>query len=443
MAALVIPRAANFAKFRHVTPVVSIFHQYEVRGNTTCTSIRHHSLSACTSRSFIRTGCARSPYLLAGWRAASTTTDPNTFVKLSGPTTPPQTSVEKENFVAEVTAESATDSIPALPDLPVLEPEALNALGEATLASIGLGGWTPVGFLQNCLEYLHVDCSLPWWGAIMTGTLIARLLMFPLVVKAQQNAAKMNNNLPQMQVLQMKMSEARQSGNQLDAARYGQELMVFMREKQISPFKNMLVPLAQAPIFISFFVGLRKMANAPVESFHTGGMLWFTDLTVCDPYYILPVITSVTLWATIELGTDTAKLSSQNMHLMKYVLRAMPVIIFPFTMNFPAAILCYWMSSNLISLVQVGILKIPAVRDYCKIERLITHDPNSLPRKEKGFVKGFKESWDNMKVTKEMEERARFNESQFQKYGEGPIPKTYKYDPTRQRNAVAAKKRDK
>jgi hypothetical protein len=44
-----------------------------------------------------------------------------------------------------------------------------------------------------------------------------------------------------------------------------------------------------------------------------------------------------------------------------------------------------------VSLVQVGVLKIPAVRDFCKIERLITHDPNSLPRKNKGFVKGFKE----------------------------------------------------
>lgn len=44
--------------------------------------------------------------------------------------------------------------------------------------------------------------------------------MIPLVVKAQQNAAKMNNNLPQMQVLQMKMSEARQSGNQLEGTNF-------------------------------------------------------------------------------------------------------------------------------------------------------------------------------------------------------------------------------
>jgi YidC/Oxa1 family membrane protein insertase len=46
------------------------------------------------------------------------------------------------------------------------------------------------------------------------------MLLVPLVVKAQQNAAKMNNNLPQMQVLQMKMSEARQSGNQLEGTQF-------------------------------------------------------------------------------------------------------------------------------------------------------------------------------------------------------------------------------
>jgi YidC/Oxa1 family membrane protein insertase len=48
-----------------------------------------------------------------------------------------------------------------------------------------------------------------------------------------------------------------------------------------------------------------------------------------------------------------------------------------------------------------------------------------------------------MKITKELEERQRFDEVQFQKSGQGPVPKTYKYDPTRQtRGAVAAKKRD-
>lgn len=44
-----------------------------------------------------------------------------------------------------------------------------NALGEQTLQSAGLGSFTPVGLLQNALEFMHVSCGLPWWGAIIAG----------------------------------------------------------------------------------------------------------------------------------------------------------------------------------------------------------------------------------------------------------------------------------
>lgn len=55
------------------------------------------------------------------------------------------------------------------------------------------------------------------------------------------------------------------------------------------------------PVFLSCFIGLRQMANLPVDSLRHGGMAWFTDLTLPDQYYLLPVITSLTLWATIEV----------------------------------------------------------------------------------------------------------------------------------------------
>lgn len=55
------------------------------------------------------------------------------------------------------------------------------------------------------------------------------------------------------------------------------------------------------PVFVSFFISLRQMANVPVDSLRDGGMWWFTDLTVPDQYFALPVITSLTLWATIEV----------------------------------------------------------------------------------------------------------------------------------------------
>ncbi|XP_055842083.1 mitochondrial inner membrane protein OXA1L [Episyrphus balteatus] len=323
--------------------------------------------------------------------------------------------------------------IPEPQSLSEVATQVLNAAGEPTFASLGLGGWSPVGMVQNCMEYLHIGLDVPWWAAIAIGTAVVRTLIFPLVIVSQRNAAKMNNHMPQLQVLQLKMTEARQTGDAIESARYAQEMMLFMKEKQLNPLKNMVVPLAQAPLFISFFMGLRAMANTPVESLRDGGLWWFTDLTIADPYFLLPAITSATLYLTIEIGTDSARLSAQNMHVMKYVLRALPVVIFPFTMNFPAAILCYWTCSNFISLGQVAILKIPAVREYFKIDKLITHRPENLPMKKKktGFVSGIKESWSNMKITRQIEERQQIDQIRFAKAGRGPLVKTFKYDPTK------------
>ncbi|XP_042213995.1 mitochondrial inner membrane protein OXA1L-like [Homarus americanus] len=344
-----------------------------------------------------------------------------------------------------ILASQAVESIAYIPPPPV-PPEAvgpaLNALGEPTFASLGLGGWGPVGIIQQCLEQLHVTADLPWWGAIAITTVIILTLIFPLVLMSQRNAAKMNNNMPQLQFLQMKMTEARNSGDQLNAARYGQEMMLFMKEKEISPLRNVIVPLAQAPIFISMFVGLRGMANLPLESFKDGGIFWFTDLTVCDPLYLLPIITSITMLATIELGTDGAKLNAQNMHLMKYVLRGIPILVFPFTLSFPAAVLCYWVSTNLFSLIQVGFLKIPSIRKYFKIDQLVTHKKESLPPK-KGMIEGFKESWRNMKISNEIADRQKYDEMRFSKAGMGPLVRTYKHDPTKRVINVQAKVKSK
>lgn len=255
-----------------------------------------------------------------------------------------------------------SDTLPRIPEAPpiptvdatdIVSGLATNA--EPAFETLGLGGHTPVGLVQSAMEYLHIVQDLPWWGVIICGTIFVRTLIFPLVIMAQRNAAKMGNNMPQLQVLQLKMSEARSTGNHLEAARMAQEMQIFMKEKDLSPFRSMLVPLAQAPVFISFFMGLRQMANAPVESMRDGGLFWFMDLTMPDQYFALPLITSATLYITILVGTDGAKLSQQGGQTLKYVLRALPIIIFPFTINFPGAILCYWACSNFISLLQVSV----------------------------------------------------------------------------------------
>lgn len=327
--------------------------------------------------------------------------------------------------------------VPAAPVPEVVDAGALVEHGEGTLQSMGLGGWAPSGMVQHCLDLLHSSTGLPWWATIALGTVVVKLLVFPAIIKGQKNSIHMNNNLPQMQVLQAKLSEARSCGNQMEAARYANELMLFMKEKQINPLKNMIIPLVQAPVFISFFFALRGMANLPMESFKTGGMLWFTDLTIPDPYCLLPLITSATLFFTIELGAESG-VRSDNLQWTRYVFRALPIVIFPFTMNFPAALLCYWATSNMISLIQVGLLRVGAVREALNMPVLVKHQKSDLVLSKKSFMEGVKDSFTNARITRELEDRVRADEIRFKKAGMGPVVKTYPYDPTRQAFAKGA-----
>lgn len=287
-----------------------------------------------------------------------------------------------------------------------MAPTIVQTAGEPALSSLGLAGWTPVGMAQQCLEYLHISQNLPWWATIIVGTVCIRMVIFPLVIMTQRHVGHFNNSMPQVVHLQQRFSEARKAGDQIEAQRYASEIATFMKEKNLNPFKNFLGPLAQAPFFISFFLALRGMANCPVDSMKDGGLYWFTDLTVPDQFYGLPVITSLTLLVTIELGVDTGKMNNENAKSIKYLFRAVPFLMLPFSAQFPAAILCYWASTNFFSVLQVSFLKVPAVREFFKIPKHIpAPQQQANPLNQKTFVENFRESWENVKLSKELDER--------------------------------------
>ena len=99
--------------------------------------------------------------------------------------------------------------------------------------------------------------GMEWYQAIAAATLCLRLLMFPVMLMSQRNMAHMNNNMPQMGALQEKITDARRRGDMYEMAQLTQELQMFTSKKGINPFKNVLPMCFQAPIFMSFFFGLR------------------------------------------------------------------------------------------------------------------------------------------------------------------------------------------
>ncbi|EFN79417.1 Mitochondrial inner membrane protein OXA1L [Harpegnathos saltator] len=275
---------------------------------------------------------------------------------------------------------------------------------------------------------MHISYDIPWWTTIVIGTVILRTLIFPLVVITQKNMAKFTNHMPVIQEIQQKMTKARHIGDHFESARYASELMEYMKKHNVKIGRNFLIPLVQAPIFISCFLALRKMANLPVESLKQGGFWWMQDLTIHDPYYIMPIVTCVTMYITIEIGADGTHLKSLG--VMRYVFRIVPFAILPFILNFPGAILTYWASTNFMSLIQTSLLKIPYLRKVFNIPVIIHHA--SKPGNKK-FTQELKESWTNMKISKQLADRERADIVQFNAAGKGPIVKTFKYDPTKQK----------
>jgi YidC/Oxa1 family membrane protein insertase len=94
-------------------------------------------------------------------------------------------------------------------------------------------------------------------------------------------------------------------------------------------------PLAQMPIALSFFLAIRKMADLPVESLKTGGLLWFPDLTAMDPYWFgLPAVSAATMLAVIELNADGMPKTEQS-NMMRVYMRAIIGFTFLASSYFP------------------------------------------------------------------------------------------------------------
>ena len=130
---------------------------------------------------------------------------------------------------------------------------------------------------------------------------------------------------PTIQKLQVQAQLASVRGNHSEAAFFNKSLNTYMMANNCHPIKSMAPILVQAMFFTSMFFGLRGMTNVPVQSLETGGMLWFSNLTLADPTCILPVLTASTLFLQIYMGADGINLNTMP-PFMKKVLSSFQII---------------------------------------------------------------------------------------------------------------------
>ncbi|ERN15015.1 hypothetical protein AMTR_s00032p00233900 [Amborella trichopoda] len=135
----------------------------------------------------------------------------------------------------------------------------------------------------------------------------------------------------------------------------------------LTPFKGILI---QGPLFISFYLGITNMVEK-VPSFKEGGAFWFVDLTTPDNLYIFPVLTSLSFLATVELNMQEGMEGNPIAGTMKNFSRFIAFATVPITMSFPKAIFCYWVTSNLFSLVYGLVIKRPPVKKFLGLPDMV------------------------------------------------------------------------
>lgn len=175
-----------------------------------------------------------------------------------------------------------------------------------------------------------------WGVAIIAITLLVKGILFPLTKVQYESMAKMRNLKPKIDELQARYKDDRQ--------KMGPAMMELYRKEKVNPMGGCLPMLIQLPIFLALywvFVESVELRQAPF-------MLWITDLSVKDPYYVLPVLYGISMFIMQKLTPMTVTDPMQAK-----IMLWMPVAFSVFFLWFPSGLVLYWVISNLISLAQM------------------------------------------------------------------------------------------
>lgn len=188
------------------------------------------------------------------------------------------------------------------------------------------------------LKFLHSLVG-NWGVAIILITLIVKGAMYPLTKKQYESMARLRNLAPKMQQLKDRFGDDRQ--------KMSQAMMELYRKEKVNPMGGCLPLVLQMPIFLALYWVLMES----VELRHAQFFLWITDLSVKDPFYVLPVLTGASMFLLQKLQPTTISDPMQQK-----IMQWMPVMMSIFFLWFPAGLVLYWFISNVITLVQAKMI---------------------------------------------------------------------------------------
>jgi len=213
--------------------------------------------------------------------------------------------------------------------------DTLAAIDRNLVKAINFGMFSVIVVpLLRSLNWIHSYVGNYGW-AIFILTLIINVVLFPLNHKSVVSMRKMQEIQPEAKAIQERYSKLKAT----DPAKQkmNQELMALYRDNGVNPASGCIPMLLILPVFLAFYALLTtaiELRGAPFVG-------WIHDLSLPDPYYVLPVLVGgsqiLTQWMTPQAGVDPAQ---QRMMMI------MPVVLIFVFVSTPAGALIYWLVGN-------------------------------------------------------------------------------------------------
>ncbi len=170
--------------------------------------------------------------------------------------------------------------------------------------------------------------------AIIFLTIITRIPFIPLINKGQKSMKK-------LQDIQPKIVEIREKYKK-DPQRMQREIMELYKKNKVNPMGGCLPLILQIPVFFALY----KILTIAIELRGAPFVLWINDLSVKDPYYILPIVMGATMVIQQKMTPSTMDPTQQKLMML------MPVVFTFLFLTFPSGLVLYWLVNNVLSIAQ-------------------------------------------------------------------------------------------
>ncbi|HYF97446.1 MAG TPA: membrane protein insertase YidC, partial [Coxiellaceae bacterium] len=181
----------------------------------------------------------------------------------------------------------------------------------------------------------HINSIVGNWGwSIILVTVLIKLLFYKLSEASYRSMARMRELQPRLATLRERYGD--------DKQKLSQSTMEIYKKEKINPLGGCLPVIVQIPVFIALYYVLFESVELRQAPF----ILWIHDLSVKDPYYVLPILMGLSMFAQQKLSPPPPDPTQAK------VMMFLPVIFTVFFLSFPAGLVLYWLVNNCLSALQ-------------------------------------------------------------------------------------------